>query len=204
MNIPAKGHEGCFVECTLDYSVTLHDLHADYPLAPVKTKINYDKLSPYARFLCDMHSLKSTLNSEKLLTTFERRSFYILHYRNFQLYVKLGMEVLAIHSALAFRQVPFMKSYVELNLAKRAKTTNKFDADFYKLAMNSLFGKTIENPEKRTKVKLCHSQRELEKNVGHLSFKRSKIINKHLVGVEMKNSFVKMNKPSMWTILCWN
>ena len=195
MNIPTEGHEGCFVECTLDYPVTLHDLHADYPLAPVKTKITYDKQSPYARFLCVMHSLKSTLNSEKLLTTFERRSFYILHYRNFQLYVKLGMEVVAIHSALAFCQAPFMKSYVELNSAKRAKTTNKFDSDFYKLAMNSLFGKTIENPEKRMKVKLCHSQRELEKNVGHFPFKRSKIINKNLVGVEMKNSFVKMNKP---------
>ena len=105
------------------------------------------------------------------------------------------MEVVSIHSALAFRQAPFMKSYVELNSQKRAKTTNKFDADFYKLAVNSLFGKTIENPEKRTKVKLCRSQKELEKNVGHLSFKRSKIINKNLVGVEMKNSFVKMNKP---------
>ena len=195
MNIPEEGHEGCFVECTLDYLVALHDLHADYPLAPVKTKITYNKLSPYARFLCDMHGLKSTLNSDKLLTTFERRSFYVLHYRNFQLYVKLGMEVVVIHSALAFYQAPFIKSYVELNSAKRAKMTNKFDSDFYKLAVFSSFGKTIENPEKRTKVKLCHSQRELEKNVGHFSFKRSKIINKNLVGVEMKNSFVKMNKP---------
>ena len=51
MNIPAEGHEGCFVECTLYYPVALNDLHADYPLAPVKTKITYDKLSPYARFL---------------------------------------------------------------------------------------------------------------------------------------------------------
>ena len=31
--------------------------------------------------------------------------------------------------------------------------------------------------------------------MGHYSFKRSKIINKNLVGVEMKNSLVKMNKP---------
>ena len=61
--------------------------------------------------------------------------------------------------------------------------------------MNSLFGKTIENPEKRTKVKLCRTKSELEKWVGHYSFKRSKIINRNLVGVEMKNSLVKMNKP---------
>ena len=53
----------------------------------------------------------------------------------------------------------------------------------------------IENPEKCMKVKLCHTKSELEKRVGHYSFKRSKIINKNLVGVEMKNSLVKMNKP---------
>ena len=88
-----------------------------------------------------------------------------------------------------------MKSYVNMNAEKRAETTNKFDADFYKLSVKSLFGKTIENPKKCTKVKLCRTKNELEKRVGHCSFKRSKIINRNLVGVEMKNSLVKMNKP---------
>ena len=105
------------------------------------------------------------------------------------------MKVVAIHSALAFCQAPYMKSYVNMNAEKRAKTTNKFDADFYKLSMNSLFGKTIENPKKCTKVKLCQTRNELEKQVGHYSFKHSKIINKNLVRVEMKNSLVKINKP---------
>ena len=195
MGIAPDAAEGCFVECTLDYPEALHDLHADYPLAPVKTKITYDSLSPYCRFLCDRHKLKHTLNTLKLLTTFRRRSFYVLHYRNFQLYVKLGLRVVAIHSALAFRQAPYMKGYVDMNVLKRAASTNKFDADFYKLSVNSLFGKTIENPEKRTKVKLCRTKGELEKKVGHYSFKRSKIINKNLVGVEMRNTVVKMNKP---------
>ena len=48
MEIAPDVDEGCFVECTLDYPEALHDLHADYPLAPVKTKITYDMLSPYA------------------------------------------------------------------------------------------------------------------------------------------------------------
>ena len=187
--------EGCFVECTLDNPQALHDLHADYPLAPVKTKITYNMLSPYARFLCDHHKLKYTLKTEKLLTTFRRRSFYVLHYRNFQLYVRLGMKVVAIHSALAFRQVLYMKSYVNMNAEERAEMTNKFDADFDKLSVNSLFCKMIENPEKRTKVKLCSTKSELEKGMGHYSFKRSKFINRNLVGVKMKNSLLKMNKP---------
>ena len=41
-----------------------------------------------------------------------------------------------------------MKSYVNMNAEKRAETTNKFDADFYKLSVNSLFSKMIENPKK--------------------------------------------------------
>ena len=82
------------------------------------------------------------------------------------MYVRLGMKVVAIHSALAFLQAPYMKSYV--NAEKRADTTNKFDADFYKLSVNSLFGKTIENPEKCTKVKLCHTKNELGETGGAL------------------------------------
>ena len=103
---------------------------------------------------------------------------------------------MAIHSALAFCEAPYMKTYVNMNAEKRAETTNKFNADFYKLSLNSLFGKMIENPEKRTKVKLCCTKNELEKWVGHYSFKRSKITKRNLVGVKMKNSLVKMNKPS--------
>ena len=53
----------------------------------------------------------------------------------------------------------------------------------------------IENPEKRTKVKLCRMKEELESNVGKPTFKRSKIIDQHLVGVEMKYVSVKLNKP---------
>ena len=185
------------MECTLDYPQALHDLHADFPLTPVKTKITYDIFSPYAQFLCDRYKLKYTLKTEKLLTTFRRRIFYVLHYRNFQLYGRLGMKVVAIHSVLAFCQAPYMKSYVNMNAEERAEMMNKFDADFYKLSVNSLFGKMIENPEKHTKVKLCCTKSELEKRVGHYSFKRSKIINRNLVGVEMKNSLVTMNKPSM-------
>ena len=87
MEIAPDTDEGCFVECTLDYPETLHDLRADYPLTPIKTKITYDMLSPYAKFLCDRHKLKYILKTEKLLTTFQRQSFYVLHYQSFQLYV---------------------------------------------------------------------------------------------------------------------
>ena len=67
--------------------------------------------------------------------------------------------------------------------------------DFYKLLLNSLYGKTIENPERRTKVKLCNDPRTYEEHIGKPNFKSAKIINGQLVGVEMKCSAIKINKP---------
>ena len=88
-----------------------------------------------------------------------------------------------------------MKSYVEFNSLCRSLAKNDFDVDFYKLLSNSLFGKTIENPEKRTKVKLCRTREELERSVAKTTFKRSKIIDPRIVGVELRYSSVKLNKP---------
>ena len=73
-------------------------------------------------------------------------------------------------------------------MEQRAKAVNKFDVDFYKLLLNSLYGKTIENPERRTKVKLCNDPRTYEEHIGKPNFKSAKIINRQLVGVEMKYS----------------
>ena len=87
-------------------------------------------------------------NVEKLLATVEDKDFYILHYRNLQLYVSLGLQVKKIHAGIIFKQGPIMKSCIDFNSEKRAQATNKFDTDFYKLLSSSLYGKTIENPEK--------------------------------------------------------
>ena len=87
-------------------------------------------------------------NVEKLLATVEDKDFYILHYRNLNCIISLGLRVKKIHAGIIFKQGPIMKPYVDFNSEKRAQATNKFDTDFYKLLFNSLYGKTIENPEK--------------------------------------------------------
>ena len=126
------------------------------------------------------------LNKEKLLTTFETRRHYVLHYRNLKLYWSLGLVVSEVHGGLVFRQAPVMRDYVQFNSLHRSQARNDFDVDFYKLLSNSLFGKMIENPEKRTKVKLCRMKEELESNVGKPTFKRSKIIARFIHTVCMR------------------
>jgi len=49
--IDTSGETGYIVECDLDYPPELHHLqvHNDLPLAPLKTTITYDMLSPYSK-----------------------------------------------------------------------------------------------------------------------------------------------------------
>ena len=141
-----EGEVGCIIQCSLEYPVALHDYHSDYPLAPVKKSILYGMLSPMTKMNCDKHKL------------------------NLQLYFSLGLRVKRIHAGIIFKQGPIMKSYVDFNSEKRAQATNKFDTDFYKLLSNSLYRKTIENPEKQSKVKLCNESYMYENYIGKPNF----------------------------------
>ena len=56
-----------------------------------------------------------------------------------------------------------MKPYVELNTSLRAKASNDFERDFFKLMNNSVFGKTMENIRNRVDVRLVTNKEEARK-----------------------------------------
>ena len=51
LSIPENGSTGYILEVSLDYAKTLHNRHADYPLAPEKRHMKDKELSPYAKQL---------------------------------------------------------------------------------------------------------------------------------------------------------
>ena len=195
LSVPEDSDCGYIVEASFRYPTHLHDHHVDFPLAPRKEAIPYNRLSPFAQRVCDKHNLRRSTNTPKLMTTLDDKSHYILHYRNFQLYAQLGLVVTHVHRAIRFRQAPIMKSYIEFNTKKRMESTNSFDVAFYKLLSNGLFGKTMERPENREKVELISSISRYEKVVSKPTFKSCKIIHKNLVSAQMKYASLKLNKP---------
>ena len=52
-----------------------------------------------------------------------------------------------------------MKKYIDFNTEKRMNATNNFEKDFFKLVINSVYQKTMENLRKRINVRLVNNEK---------------------------------------------
>ena len=127
---------GFILEVDLDYPTSLHRQHNDYPLAPEKLKVEKHWMSPYQQKLIE--ELGVSIGCEKLVPNLMDKSRYVLHYRNLQLYLSLGMKLEKVHKVLKFDQSAWMAPYIEKNTQLRTAATNDFEKDFYKLMNNAV------------------------------------------------------------------
>ena len=82
---------------------------------------------------------------KKLIPNLGNKTKYLLHYKNLQLYLSLEMKLTKIQTVLKFKQSDWMKKYIDFNTKKRMNTANDFEKDCFKLIINSVYGKTMEN-----------------------------------------------------------
>ena len=151
---PTEPGKGCILEVDLEYPAELHESHNDYPLAPERLKVKKEWLSEYQANLLEDDNI---LNTEKLVPNLMDKTKYVLHYRNLQLYLSLGMKLKKIHRILEFNEAPWMEPYIRMNTEFRKKSKSAFEKGFYKLMNNSVFGKTMENLRKRFDIKVVRT-----------------------------------------------
>ena len=65
----------------------------------------------------------------------------------------MAIKYIKVHKILEFKQSPWIKSQIDFNTQKRIQATNASDQNFFKLMINSVYPKTMENMRKRMKIR---------------------------------------------------
>ncbi|XP_034266860.1 uncharacterized protein LOC117661806 [Pantherophis guttatus] len=195
VNHPVDSPEGYILEVDLEYPVELHDMHNAYPLAPERMVVQEKWMSEYQHKLIGKGMASTEV--EKLVPNLRDKEHYVLHYRNLQLYLSLGMRLKKIHRALRFKQSPWMEPYIRMNTDLRKKASSDFEEDLYKLMNNSVFGKTIENLRKRVNVKLvrANEEKKLWSLIASPAFAQANIFDDDLVAIQVHKSHLVLNRP---------
>jgi len=188
----AEQKYGYILEVDLEVPQDKHDYFNDYPLAPESCT---GVFSPLMNDIMSKYDIKESAKVNKLIPNLNKKTKYVIHYRNLQLYLSLGMKVTKIHRILGFAQSDYLKKYIDFNTKKRAESTNDFEKDLFKLFNNSIFGKTCENVEKHIDCKIYSREDKFLSAVNKPHFKNFKIFSDGLIAVEMNKTEVKYDKP---------
>ena len=79
-----------------------------------------------------------------------------------------------VHKVLKFKQSDWMKKYIDFHTEKRTNTAHSLEKDFFKLMINSVYGKTMQNLRKRINVRLVNNETDFLKYTSsptHISHK---------------------------------
>ncbi|KAL0849054.1 hypothetical protein ABMA28_013417 [Loxostege sticticalis] len=185
-SIPDDAEYGYILEVDLSYPKELHHKHNDLPFCPEKC------IPPGGK-------------NSKLVPNLYDKYFYVIHYVHLKTCIKHGLLLKKIHRAIIFRQSPYLKQYIDLNTHLRQKAQSAFEQDFFKLLNNSIFGKTLENNEKRVNVHLVNEwsdQRNktkkrycADKLIASSNFHSASVFTENLVAIQSKPDRVILDKP---------
>ena len=85
--------------------------------------------------------------------------------------------------------------YIDHNTNLRAKATNEFEKNFFKLMNNAVFGKTMENIRNHVGICLVSDKIKARKLAAKPNFRHCTIFDENLVAIHMKKIKLEFNKP---------
>ena len=112
-SISERSSIGYVLEVDLKYPSELHELHNDYPLAPEKLEISQNMLLNYCFSIANEYGINIG-GVNKLTPNLSNKSKYVVHYRNLQLYLSLGMKLTKVHRILKYKQSDWLRNTLVL------------------------------------------------------------------------------------------
>ena len=92
--------------------------------------------------------------------------------------------------------------------------TNDFEKDFFKLMINSVYGKTMENLRKRINVRFVYNKKDFLKYTSRPTSVTHKLLNKNFAAIHEIKQVLILNKPiyvvftvldqSKWLMYCFH
>ena len=95
IRIKKDSSTGYILEVDLEYPKSLHNEHNDYPLAPEKINIPKEWLSKYCLKIENAHITTGTVKKPE--PNLMNKNNYVIHYKNLQQCLELGMKLKKIH-----------------------------------------------------------------------------------------------------------
>lgn len=149
-------------------SDNLHDIHNYYPLAVEKREVLENEISDYQKKCYkEINDGKEYKKScKKLVGTFYNKIEYTCTIENLAFYLKHGLRILKIHKIVKCSQSELFTKFVNFNLDKRNEAKllkNLILAELFKIAVNSIYGKTLQDPCKNRPVSIVNSEKSINK-----------------------------------------
>ncbi|XP_017483952.1 PREDICTED: uncharacterized protein LOC108372710 [Rhagoletis zephyria] len=173
---------GVILEVDLEYPHSIHDIHNDLP------------------FCCENKKIGSMIQP-KLIADLNNKTRYVIHYRNLQQCLKHGLKLKKIHRVLRFKQSNWLKKYIDLNTFHRTNAKNDFEKNFFKLLNNAVYGKTMENVDKRKDIKIVCEWESIGKRLGARAliakpnFHSYTSFTENMLAIQLKRSCTLYDKP---------
>ena len=91
LNQPVMVEKGYILKVDLEYLEDLHDEYNAYPIALKRLKVDNAWMLDYQQILLKQMYGSASHEVKKLIPNLRDKARYVLHYRNLQLYLQLGM-----------------------------------------------------------------------------------------------------------------
>ena len=151
----------------------LHDLHSHLPFLPKRMKIDKCK---------------------KLVRNLHNKKKYVVHIKSLKQALNHGLKLKRVHRIIEFNQKAWLKPYIDMNTELRKLAKDDFEKNLFKLMINTVFGKTMENIRKHRNIKLVTTDKKRNKLISEPNYHTINYISEDLPIIEMNKTEVKINK----------